>query len=82
MQKSIAVGISFPKRIMTRIDVERGDIPRSKYILRIIQKNYAFLEDLNKNKRLQQIASRVGSPSSQSAIVDTKTTLGGGSDYA
>jgi predicted CopG family antitoxin len=39
-------------------------------------------KELKDEKNLSQIASRVGSPSSQSAIVDTKTTLEGDSDYA
>jgi len=33
----ISVGISFPKKILTRIDSERGDVPRSRYLLRVIE---------------------------------------------
>ena len=40
MQKSIAVGISLLKEIMTRIDTERGDISRSRYLLRMLEKVY------------------------------------------
>jgi metal-responsive CopG/Arc/MetJ family transcriptional regulator len=39
MQKSIAVGVSLTKEILAKIDTERGDISRSRYILRIIEKN-------------------------------------------
>ena len=34
MQKSTAIGISIPIAILERIDQERGDVSRSKYILR------------------------------------------------
>ena len=27
---------------MQKIDVDRGDVPRSKYVLRILEKQYAF----------------------------------------
>ncbi len=42
MQRSIAIGISLPKKVMEKIDVDRGDIPRSRYVLRILEKQYAF----------------------------------------
>ncbi len=32
-----SAGISFPLRILDTIDKERGDIPRSKYVLRILE---------------------------------------------
>lgn len=38
MQNSISMGISFPKKVIEKIDEERGDIPRSKYLLRIIER--------------------------------------------
>ena len=40
MQNYISVGISLPKKIMKKIDVERGDIPRSRYLLRLLEKTY------------------------------------------
>ena len=37
MQKStISVGISFPIEVLKKLDKNRGDISRSKYLLRII----------------------------------------------
>ena len=38
--KSISVGISLPTELIQKMDEERGDIPRSKYLLRIIQNVY------------------------------------------
>jgi metal-responsive CopG/Arc/MetJ family transcriptional regulator len=40
MQLSIAVGVSLPREIITRIDNERGDVSRSRYVLRMVQKVY------------------------------------------
>ena len=40
MQNSISAGLSLPKDILSKIDNERGDISRSKYILRILERMY------------------------------------------
>jgi hypothetical protein len=42
MQESIAVGISLPKHILSKIDTERGDVPRSRYLQRILEKLYVM----------------------------------------
>jgi metal-responsive CopG/Arc/MetJ family transcriptional regulator len=42
MQNSVAVGISLPTKLMKKIDVERGDVPRSRYVLRILEKQYTL----------------------------------------
>ena len=42
MQNNIAVGISLPTKLMKKIDVDRGDVPRSRYVLRILEKQYVF----------------------------------------
>ena len=39
--KTISVGISFPKEFLTRIDIDRGDIPRSKYIVKVLEKIFS-----------------------------------------
>ena len=31
-----------PKNLMQKIDIDRGDIPRSRYVLRILEKQYTF----------------------------------------
>jgi metal-responsive CopG/Arc/MetJ family transcriptional regulator len=38
MQKCKSAGFSLPAELMDQIDKERGDIGRSKFILRLIQK--------------------------------------------
>jgi hypothetical protein len=37
MQKAVAVGVSLTKEILAKIDTKRGDVPRSRYILRLIE---------------------------------------------
>ena len=48
MQNTICVGLSLPKEILKKIDKERQDVPRSKYVLRIIEKLY--LQNCKENK--------------------------------
>jgi metal-responsive CopG/Arc/MetJ family transcriptional regulator len=38
LQDKIATGISIPKNLKDKIDLDRGDISRSKYILRILER--------------------------------------------
>jgi hypothetical protein len=38
MRLSIGAGISLPRQIITRIDAELGDVPRSRYVLRILER--------------------------------------------
>lgn len=40
MLNSIPIGISLPTNIVKKIDKERGDIPRSRYVLRILEQIY------------------------------------------
>ena len=44
MQDSIAVGVSLPKEIITKIDHDRGDISRSRYMLRLLERIYESQE--------------------------------------
>jgi len=52
MQNYISVGISLPRKIMKKIDVERGDISRSRYLLRLLERTYLQnkVEDLTGQK--------------------------------
>jgi metal-responsive CopG/Arc/MetJ family transcriptional regulator len=42
MKHIIGIGISLPKKLMEKIDTDRGDIPRSRYVLRMLEKQYTF----------------------------------------
>ena len=37
MKSNLVLGISLPRQIVGQIDSERGDVPRSRYLLRILQ---------------------------------------------
>jgi hypothetical protein len=38
MQRYRAIGLSIPKEFMQIIDAERGDISRSRYLLRMLER--------------------------------------------
>jgi hypothetical protein len=40
MRSHLVLGISLPRQIIGQIDSERGDVPRSRYMLRILEKRY------------------------------------------
>jgi len=49
IQESIAVGISLPKKIMSQIDSERGDVSRSRFLLRLIERQSIVSDVETKN---------------------------------
>jgi hypothetical protein len=49
MQESIAVGISLPRKIMSQIDCQRGDISRSRFLLRLIERQSMVSDVETKN---------------------------------
>jgi metal-responsive CopG/Arc/MetJ family transcriptional regulator len=44
MHKCKSTGISFPADIMNKIDTERGDVSRSRFLLRLIEQAYGEKE--------------------------------------
>lgn len=40
----LTMGISLPPELVKKIDKERGDIPRSKWILRLLEEAYRLRE--------------------------------------
>jgi len=47
MSNQKIVGISFPKTMLEQLDTIREDIPRSRYIQRLLEK-HLHIEDKNK----------------------------------
>jgi hypothetical protein len=41
MQRHRATGLSIPTELLYKIDAERGDISRSRFLLRLIEKAYS-----------------------------------------
>jgi hypothetical protein len=44
LQKNKPTGFSLPSDLIQKIDEERGDIPRSRFLLRILEKVYLTTE--------------------------------------
>jgi hypothetical protein len=42
MQQHKATGLSIPTELLYKIDAERGDVSRSRFLLRLIEKAYAL----------------------------------------
>jgi hypothetical protein len=52
MDMTMKLGITFPKSIIQKIDQKRGDIPRSSYILRAIERHLgSSLDNDNDNNK-------------------------------
>ena len=47
MQNKIGTGISFPKKIIKTIDRERGDVSRSRFVLRLLEQVYKEKDQKN-----------------------------------
>ena len=50
MKRYISTGLSLPGELLRKIDTERGDIPRSRFLLRLIERAY---EDKQTNIEVQ-----------------------------
>jgi metal-responsive CopG/Arc/MetJ family transcriptional regulator len=62
MQNSISVGISLPKKIMSQIDAERGDVSRSRFLLRKIEGTYSVQERALANAELKVFGISIEEP--------------------
>lgn len=45
MQRCKTAGISIPVELMTKIDQERGDVTRSRYIVRLMQRGMKYRKE-------------------------------------
>lgn len=45
MQRYKCTGLSLPAELLRRIDLDRGDIPRSRFLLRLLEKVYPTEDD-------------------------------------
>jgi hypothetical protein len=64
-------GISMPLEILEKVDKQRGDIPRSRFLLRMIENNLATLE--SKSYSGQKIPSSALSTTARSKPVEELT---------
>jgi hypothetical protein len=54
MQTSISVGISLPKKIMSEIDTERGDVSRSRFLLRLLEDKFPAEKTQGRNSQIKK----------------------------
>lgn len=40
ISKIIVMGVSLPKQLVERIDKDRGDVPRSRFLVRLLEHVY------------------------------------------
>jgi metal-responsive CopG/Arc/MetJ family transcriptional regulator len=45
VNNAISVGISLPEQIIQKIDKDRGDVPRSRFLLRLVEHAYCQQEE-------------------------------------
>ena len=46
---AISVTLTFPESVITKIDQDRKDVNRSRYVLRLIEKAYDTKENIKQN---------------------------------
>jgi hypothetical protein len=71
MKKVVITGLSIRKELLQRIEAERGDISRSRFLSRLVED--ALGPDTNSLKKLPQ-GSRKVVAHEDLAVVQTKTT--------
>jgi len=45
VSKITVMGVSLPKQLVERIDKDRGDVPRSRFLVRLVEHAYNQKED-------------------------------------
>src|SRR5215207_6924406 len=71
MAKVNSVGISLPTEIISKIDTERGDIPRSRYILRVLRDTYSTRRKPKEGKNYFTIRNNNNSQDSPDRRLET-----------
>lgn len=66
-----AVGISFPTDILRKIDEERGDVPRSLFVLRLLDTSFIKKKSIMNGKRKYSYSqgSSLPKPSPSESII-------------
>ena len=53
MKRYSSTGLSLPTDLMKRIDVDRGDVSRSRFLLRLLEKIYSA-----ENKETKEVVAK------------------------
>jgi hypothetical protein len=70
MQQRIPIGLSLPRTFVTWIDSERGDIPRSRYVLKLIETGIK-----GKEKGVAMVSSQRSLQQQQSPPTQTRRVI-------
>jgi metal-responsive CopG/Arc/MetJ family transcriptional regulator len=74
MRSSFVLGISLPKQLVKQMDAQRGDIPRSRYLLRILQ-NVLEYSNSKQHKIIKNIdQDRIDHDAVESEVVNLSTS--------
>jgi hypothetical protein len=75
---TVNVTLTFPEPVLEWIDMERGEIKRSTYVIRLLQQTH---ENKKQNlKKLPQGSQKVGAHRESFAIVESKPLVATRSD--
>jgi hypothetical protein len=72
MQQRVPVGISMPRKFIIWIDSERGDVPRSRYIQKLIETGIVGRQ--KEKEKLKVSATSQDDPSTTAATQQEATT--------
>jgi len=50
MKNAKTIGISFPRQIIEKIEHDRGDVPRSRFIWKMLEKELKLNSEVNNKK--------------------------------
>lgn len=64
------VTLSLPDKVVQDIDQDRGDVPRSRFVMRLIEKAYK-----QRGEKLPDAPVSVGSPQKRQAATGTDSTM-------
>ena len=46
MKDIVPLGITLPREIVQKIDSDRGDVPRSRFLLRLVERAYSTPKEI------------------------------------
>lgn len=69
--QKVATGISIPRDLKEKIDLERGEVSRSRFVLKLLERAYN-LENINNNSEKEQRLLGVRNQTSAASVTSTK----------
>jgi hypothetical protein len=74
MKSNFVLGISLPKQIVLQIDAERGDVPRSRCLLRILQNVLEYKDSKQYDIEKNSDQDRIDHNAVESEVVNLSTS--------